>query len=70
MHQTKALSFLSCNAASVQNKLLSLEKIVNELNISFFSIQETHAKKEGLIKFKNSNLFQIYEYIRTDKCGG
>ena len=70
MKQTKALSFLSCNVASVQNKLLSLEKVVNDLNLSFFALQETHAKKEGSIKFKNSQNFQIYEHIRLQKSGG
>ena len=70
MLRTKTLSFLSCNASSIKNKLLSLEKIVNDLNLSFFALQETHAKKEGSIKFMNSQNYQIYEQIRTGKSGG
>ena len=62
-HQTKELSFLSCNVSSIQNKCLSLEKIVNDLGLSFFSLQETHAKREGIIKLKNSKNYQIYEQI-------
>ena len=42
MHQNKALSFLSCNVSSIQNKMLSLEKIVNDLDLAFFALQETH----------------------------
>ena len=57
----KKLSIFSCNAANVKNKLLSLEKNVNELNLSLFCLQETHMYRDGLIKFKNSSNFQIYE---------
>ena len=66
----KVLSVFSCNAANVKNKLFSLEKNVNDLNLSLFCLQETHMNREGLIKFKNSSNFQIYEKNRNDKSGG
>ena len=62
--------FMSCNASSIKSKLFSLEKIVNDLKISFFCLQETHLKKEGSIKFRNSNNYQIYELVRKNKAGG
>ena len=46
MNQTKALSFLSCNAASIQNKLLSLEKIVNDLNLRFLQSKKPMPRKK------------------------
>ena len=66
----KNLVFMSCNAASINNKLLSLEKIVNDLNVSFFCLQETHVKKKGTINFHNSQNYQIYELNRESKNGG
>ena len=69
-HETKALSFLSCNVSSIQNKLLSLEKIVNDQKLSFFALQETHVKREGSIKFMNSKNYHIFEHIRLNKYGG
>ena len=65
-----SLSIFSCNAANIKNKLLSLEKIVNDLNISIFCLQETHEAKIGAIKFQTSENYQIYEKIRTNKGGG
>ena len=70
MHQTKTLSFLSCNASSIKNKLFSLEKIINDQTISFFALQETHAKRNGSIRFKNSQNYHIYEHIRSNKSVG
>ena len=55
------LSVFSCNAANVKNKLFSLGKNVNDLNLSIVCLQETHMNKIGLIKFQNSSNFQIYE---------
>ena len=64
------VSILSCNAANIRNKLLSLEKVVNDLHLSIFCIQETHQVKIGSIKFRGSENFQIYEKIRMNKGGG
>ena len=73
-HKTRnnyqSLTFFSCNAANIKNKLLSLEKVVNDLKLSLFCLQESHVKKVGSIKFKNSNNFQIYEKVRDKKGGG
>ena len=68
--KTQPLTFFSCNSANIKNKLLSLEKVVNDLSLSMFCLQESHARKSGSIKFKNSTNFQIYEKIRSEKGGG
>ena len=69
-NQEKNMVFLSCNVSSIKNRLLSLEKVVNDLKLSFFCLQETHVKKEGTIKFENSLKYQIYELTRKNKNGG
>ena len=73
-HKTRnncqSLTFFSCNAANIKNKLLSLEKVVNYLKLSLFCLQESHVKKVGSIKLKSSNNFQIYEKVRDKKGGG
>ena len=70
LKSSSKVSILSCNAASIRNKLLSLEKIVNDLHLSMFCLQETHEVKMGSIKFVGSENFQIYEKIRINKGGG
>ena len=69
MHE-QSVVFMSCNASSIKSKLFSLEKIVNELKLSFFCLQETHVRKEGIIKFLNCDNYQIYELVRETKAGG
>ena len=61
---------MSCNAAAVKNRLPSLVKIINELDLKFFCLQETHVKREGTIKFEKNETFQIYEQVRKSKSGG
>ena len=61
------LKVLSCNASGLRNKLPSLSKIISDLQLSMFCIQETHFLKEGSIKFDN---FQIFEKTRETKSGG
>ena len=54
-----SLKMFSCNSSGVKNKLLSLGKVINDLEVGVFCIQETHASKKGSIKFKNSTMYQI-----------
>ena len=61
---------LSCNAASLRNKLNSLSKAIVDLNLSLFCLQETHYVKEGCIKFKGDQDFQIFEKLRENGMGG
>ena len=69
-NKNSTLNFFSCNSSGVKNKLLSLGKIVNELEVGVFCLQETHSMKEGLIKFDNSAMYQIFEQVRENKSGG
>ena len=64
------MTVLSCNAANVRNKLFSLGKIVNSLNLSLFCLQETFMTKEGNMKFENSQNYHIFEQVRKDKKRG
>lgn len=68
----KSIDFkmFSCNAAGLKNKLLSLSKVINDLNLSVFCIQETHLVKEGCIEFQNGTSFQIFEKLRETRFGG
>ena len=66
----KTIKFFSCNSAGIKNKLLSLQKVINDLETGVFCLQETHASKEGTIKFKNSQMYQIFEKVRESKAGG
>ena len=61
------MTVLSCNAANVRNKLFSLGKIVNSLDLSLFCLQETFMTKEGNMKFENSQNYHIFEQVRKDK---
>ena len=67
---SKKLTFFSCNSAGIKNKMLSFSKVLNDLQISVFCLQETHLTKEGQIKFENSGNYQIYEKLRSTKSGG
>ena len=69
-NSNKPFSILSCNASNIKSKLYSLGKVVNDLNVSIFCIQETFMSKEGNIKFENSTEYQIFECIRNFKQGG
>ena len=51
---SKKLNIVSCNAAGIKNKIFSLQKVLNELQIPVLCLQETHLSKEGSIKFENS----------------
>jgi len=66
----ETLKLFSCNSSGLKNKLLSLEKVINELEVGVFCLQETHSIKEGSIKFENSLNYQIYEQVRDNKSGG
>ena len=65
-----SFSMLSCNSASLKNKLFSLSKTIEDLNLSLFCVQETHFVKEGSVKFKGVDRFQIFEKLRDTKSGG
>ena len=52
---SKKLNIYSCNAAGIKNKLFSLNKVLNELQVSIFCIQETHLAEEGKIKFDEAD---------------
>ena len=67
---SKQITFFSCNSAGIKNKLFSLSKVINDLSVSVFCLQETHLSREGKIKFENSKKYQIYEKLRTTKAGG
>ena len=64
------LKVFSCNSAGLKNKLFSLSKIINDLSLSVFCLQETDLLKEGLIKFQNDQNYQIFEKLRETKSGG
>ena len=64
------LKIFSCNSSGLKNKLFSLSKVINDLNLSVFCLQETHLSKEGNIKFQNDKSFQIFEKLRETKSGG
>ena len=68
--QPKPLSIFSCNAANIKNKILSFEKVTNDLDLGLFCLQETHLSKAGCLKFSGSQNFQIYEKVRTKQGGG
>ena len=61
---------LSCNSASLKNKLFSLSKTIEDLNLSLFCVQETHFVKEGSVKFKGVDRFQIFQKLCDTKSGG
>ena len=67
---SKNLTFFSCNSAGIKNKLFSLSKAINELQVSVFCLQENHLSREGKLKFENSDNYQIYEKVRQTKSGG
>ena len=69
-HVSNKLTMLSANSASLKNKLFSLSKIINDINLSLICLQETHYEKEGSIKFKGDDKYQIFEKLRVNKSGG
>ena len=69
-NSSNTINFFSCNSSGIKNKLLSFGKVINELEVGVFCLQETHAIKEGTIKFDNSSMYQIYEQVRQNKSGG
>ena len=76
LHSNKRRSFkkefrlLSYNITSLQSRLLSFSHVLNDLKPKVWSLQETHMRKAGKIKFPGSDCYQIYELIRSDKGGG
>ena len=57
----------SNNAAGLKSKVDSLKNELKELNVSVFTIQETHFSKKGKIKLEN---YEIFEAIRKKEKGG
>ena len=61
---------LSCNAAGLKNKIFSLSKVINDLEVSLFCIQETHYLQESQVKFENDSKYQLFEKLRESKSNG
>ena len=61
---------LSYNVNSLQSRLLSLSNVLSDLKPKLWSLQETHFRKPGQIKFEGSESYQIYELTRNDRGGG
>ena len=66
----KDFRILSYNVTSLQSRLLSFSDVLSKLKPKLWSLQETHMRKPGNIKFSGSELYQIYELTRNDKGGG
>ena len=58
------------NSAGLTSKLKSFDYLLGCLEPSVFFIEETKMKSQGRIKTKNAQKYQIFELIRTEKCGG
>lgn len=64
----KEISILSWNAASINNKFIELQELLEDKNIDIFLIQETFLKPNKKFGIPN---FKIYRTDRLDgKCGG
>ena len=63
----KNLRFLGVNAGGLQSKLLTLKKVLLELQPAVFFIEETKYKSEGKLKLEN---YEIFELTRKTKEGG
>ena len=61
---------ISHNVASLKSKFLSFSKVLADLNPKLWTLQETHMKMSGKIKFQGSEGYQIYELTRNDRSGG
>ena len=62
-----SLNIFSANAAGLKSRMKSFKHEIKALDISIFSLQETHFQKKGLIKVEG---FEIFESIRKKKDGG
>ena len=62
-----SLNIFSSNASGLKAKLKSFKHEIKALDVSVFTLQETHCRKKGLIKVEG---FEIFESIRKEKDGG
>ena len=58
---------MGINAAGLRPKLLTLNKVLNELKPSVFFIEETKFKDSGKLKIEN---YDIFELVRGSRDGG
>ena len=66
----KNLKLIGFNSAGLASKLTSFDHILSTLQPSVFFIQETKMRKQGKIRTKLTENYQIFELIRTEKQGG
>ena len=64
----KSLRFMGVNAAGLKSKLASFKKVLSDLRLSVFLIEETKYKETGHLKVGND--FVIYELVRKSENGG
>ena len=64
---TKNLRFLGVNAAGINPKLTTFQKVLSDLDPSVFFIEETKYKESGKLKADN---FVVFERVRENGVGG
>ena len=64
------LKLIGFNSAGLSSKLSSLDHILSAIQPSIFFIQETKMRRQGRIKTKTSEKYQVFELIRKEKQGG
>ena len=63
----KSLRFMGVNCAGLKSKLLTLKKVLNELQPSVFFMEETKYKETGKLKLEN---YIIFESVRENGAAG
>ena len=66
-NENKNLSVMGVNSNGLISKKESMLHLINELNPSILTVQETFARKKGLLKIQG---YEIFERVRENKSGG
>ena len=64
------LKLVGVNCNGVSSKYASLDHIIADLKPSIICLQETRLRSKGKFKSENTNLYNIYETVRSNRGGG
>ena len=54
----------------ISSKLHSFEHVIQTVDPSVFTIQETKCRRVGSIKFESKKKFKMFELVRKESQGG
>ena len=66
----KNLKLIGFNSAGLASKLFSFDHILSTLQPAVFFVQETKMRKQGKIRTKVAEKYQIFELVRIERQGG